>query len=134
MSSIHLDASADAWWAHARRDLRAAEHLLQGGFDRHAAVLAHLAVEKALKAVYRQQHEAAPPASHDVAYLAEQITWPNEAAHDRARALDALGNHGVVALYPDQAFGPGLPDSESEARARLADAHSLVDALARVRS
>lgn len=130
MSTIHLNASADTWWRQAQCDLRAAEHLLQGGFARHAAVLAHLAVEKALKAVYRHQHEAPPPASHDVIYLAEQIAWPEEnAVHDRARMLDALGDHGVVALYTDQAFGPGVPN-DATARARLADAHMLIQALA----
>ena len=129
MPSIHLNASADTWWTQAQRDLRAAEHLLQGGFARHAAVLAHLAVEKALKSTYRRQHETPPPASHDVSYLAAQIAWPDDAPHDRTRALDALGDYGVVALYSDQAFGPGVPDNEAEARARLADAHLLIDAL-----
>lgn len=129
MPSIHLNASSDTWWTQAQCDLRAAEHLLQGGFARHAAVLAHLAVEKALKAVYRHQHEAPPPASHDVTYLAEQIAWPEEnAPHDCARILDALGDRGVVALYTDQAFGPGVP-SDATARARLADAHVLIQAL-----
>jgi len=129
MPSIHLNASSDTWWTQAQQDLRAAEHLLQGGFARHAAVLAHLAVEKALKAVYRHQHEAVPPASHDVVYLAEHVTWPETAPHNRARALDALSSHGVVALYTDQAFGAGVPN-DATARARLADAHLLIDALA----
>lgn len=130
MASIHLNASATTWWTQAHDDLRAAGHLLQGGFARHALVLAHLAVEKALKAVYRAQHGAPPPASHDVTYLAEQVDWPREAAYDRARMLDALGDYGVVALYPDQAFGPGLPHDLPTARARLADARLLIQALA----
>ena len=127
MATIHLTASAETWWQHAHQDLAAANHLLQGDFARHAVVLAHLAVEKALKATYRHQHTRTPPASHDVTYLAEQIDWPDGPdSHDRAVMLDALNVRGVVALYPDQPFGPGVPNNIAEARARVSDAHTLL--------
>ncbi|MES3631055.1 MAG: HEPN domain-containing protein [Longimonas sp.] len=132
MATIHLQASGDTWWRQSQQDLRAAEHLLQGGFARHAAVMAHLAVEKALKAAYRAQHSEAPPVSHDVAYLADQLTWPEAMPYDHARSLDALARHGVVALYSDQAFGAGVPSDRDEARARVADAHHLIETLGRM--
>ena len=51
---------ADEWRRQAVRDLAAAQHLLGGGFLPPAVALAHLAVEKALKALYRAQADATP--------------------------------------------------------------------------
>ena len=82
------DLDAETWMEQAQRDLHAAEHLLEGAFAAHATVLAHLAVEKAMKGIFRRQSGENPPVTHDLRQLAGRIdlTWNR----DRQEALDSL--------------------------------------------
>jgi HEPN domain-containing protein len=120
------DLDADTWIEQAERDLHAAEHLLRGDFPEHATVFAHLAVEKALKGMYKKQKSENPPVTHDLRHLARRLnlTWPR----DQQDALDGLSDISILALYaPDQPFGhPGSP-REPAARERVADARLLVE-------
>lgn len=120
------DLDADTWLRQARRDLQAAEHLLRGGFAAHATVMAHMAVEKALKGLFRRQTGDNPPVSHDLRHLARRVdlSWDR----DRRSALDGLSDVSIVALYaPDQPFGHPVSEQETPARERVADARMLVD-------
>jgi HEPN domain-containing protein len=119
------DLDADTWIQQAERDLRAAEHLLRGDFSGHATVFAHLAVEKALKGVFKKQKDETPPVTHDLRRLARRLdlTW-NRDCQD---ALDGLGDVSILALYaPDQPFGHPVSEREDAARERIADARLLV--------
>ncbi len=129
---------ADEWRRQAVRDLAAAQHLLGGGFLPPAVALAHLAVEKALKALYRAQADATPPAArgarfeptppvtHDLAWLATatDLTLPAD-LHDALRALNATG--GILALYPDGLLDAPLATDRAAARAHVAAAADLLD-------
>jgi HEPN domain-containing protein len=129
---------ADEWRRQAVRDLAAARHLVDGGFLSPAVALAHLAVEKALKALYRAQADATPPAargarfaanppvSHDLAWLATatDLTLPAD-LRDALRALDATG--GILALYPDGLLDAPLATDRPAARAHVAAAAALLD-------
>lgn len=109
----------------ARRDLRAAEHLLEGAFAAHATVFAHLAVEKALKALHRAQ-KGPPPVTHDLRVLADRIDLAPISA-DRRDAIEALAEVSVLCLYaPDDVFGHPVGNSPATARERVADARLLV--------
>jgi len=129
-AAVPHDLDADTWMEQAERDLRAAEHLLRGDFPEHATVVAHLAVEKALKGVFKRQKDETPPVTHDLRHLACRLdfTWNR----DRQDALDGLSDISILALYaPDQPFGhPGSP-REPAARERVADARTLVPWLLR---
>ena len=124
------DLEADTWSEQARRDLRAAEHLLRGDFSAHATVLAHLAVEKALKGLFRRQTGEQPPVTHDLRHLARRVdrTW-NRGRQD---ALDGLSDVSILALYaPDRPFGHPVSEQDPAARERVADARMLVEWITR---
>lgn len=120
------DLDAGTWIEQAERDLQAAEHLLRGDYPAHATVLAHLAVEKALKGTFRLQTGENPPVTHDLRHLAQRVdvSWNR----DRQDALDGLSDTSILALYaPDQPFGHPVSEQKSPARERVADARLLVD-------
>jgi len=119
------DKPVDEWLRQADRDFRAAEHLLGGGFFAHASVFVHLAVEKALKGLYRTRVEENPPVTHDLEYLVDRmrLTPPR----DLREALDALSDVSILTLYPDRLFQPDATCDEPSARQRLADGRALLD-------
>ena len=120
------DLEADTWIEQARRDLQVAEHLLQSDFSAHATVLAHLAVEKALKGLLRRQTGEQPPVTHDLRHLARRVnrTWNR----DRQDALDGLSDVSILALYaPDRPFGHPVSEQAPAARERVADARMLLE-------
>lgn len=120
----HTQLSASAWWAQSERDADAADLLLQGGLEAHAVAMAHLSVEKALKAVYRSQQKGAPPVTHNLTVLAERVALvlPPELA----AALDDLSGLDVSLLYqPEALFRRRLPTSMPDARKLVADAKAL---------
>lgn len=124
------DLSAEAWHAQAIRDLRAAEHLLQGDFPAHASGLAHLAVEKALKGWIRAASGRTPPVTHDLRTLADRIGLGRSVdgwTADLDDGLDVLGGAGLLSLYaPDRPFGHPLSEATDVARERVAAAQALV--------
>ena len=87
------------WQKGARRAFRAAE-LTHGERDYELALFhCHLAVEKALKALYIQQRNTAAPKSHDLSYLALQITHGLPA--EQVELLKELNQFCIEARYSD---------------------------------
>ena len=122
----HRRLSPSDWWEQSRRDLRAAEHLLQGGFEPQAVAFAHLAVEKALKAVVRGLTSETPPVTHNLIELARRTgaEWPAE----MVETLDHLSGFDISLLYePDALFRRRLPDRDGDARQAVADGRAIVD-------
>lgn len=119
------DLSADEWLRQAERDLRAAEHLLAGDFFPHATVIAHLAVEKALKGAYRAHLDRNPPVTHNLQYLAERIDLTVPA--DLRSALDLLSDESILRLYPDRLFEDAPDYDRDHARERVSAAHALLN-------
>lgn len=119
------DKPVDEWLGQAGDDLRAAEHLLEGGFFTHATVIAHLAVEKALKGLYRARFDANPPVTHNLTYLADRIdlTLPG----DLPTALDLLSGESLLKLYPDRLFDAAATFARDHARERVSAAHALIN-------
>jgi len=113
------DQPAADWQAQAERE-RTTAHALQRLERPHAAlVFAHLAVEKALKALYRAQHDAHPPVSHNLVYLAARtnLLIPD----DLQPTLDRLTDVSIVHLYS------GMPTTAADAAAVLAATDRLFD-------
>ncbi len=119
------DKPVDEWLRQAGRDLRAAEHLLEGGFFTHATVIAHLAVEKALKGLYRARFDANPPVTHNLTYLADRTDLPLPV--DLRTALDLLSGESILRLYPDRLFEADATFNREHARERVAAAHALIN-------
>jgi HEPN domain-containing protein len=74
--------------------------LLRDGGQYPAALFhCHLAVEKALKAVYMQQRRKEAPLTHDLLQLALQLdrVWPDE----EKQLLADLTEYAVAARYDD---------------------------------
>ena len=118
----------DEWLRQAGRDLRAAEHLLEGGFFTHATVIAHLAIEKALKGLYRARFDDNPPVTHNLTYLADRtdLTLPG----DLRTALDLLSGEHLLKLYPDRLFDADATFDRDHARERVSAAHALMNWIA----
>ena len=122
----HPKLTASDWWAQSERDARAAQHLLQGGFEVQAVALAHLSVEKALKSALRAESGASPPVTHNLTVLAERIS--PVLPPDLADILDDLSGLDISLLYqPEALFRRQLPNSMSEARRVVAHAQSIRD-------
>lgn len=71
------------------------------GAGKYALALFHcqLAIEKALKALYIERHDAIPPKTHDLLQLVQKIEFPID---DRRRALlDELSDFATLARYSD---------------------------------
>ncbi len=124
-SRSRYDKPTDEWLRQAGRDLRAAEHLLEGGFFDHATMLAHLAVEKALKGAYRARFDAHPPVTHNLQYLAERTDLTVPA--DLREAIDLLRDESILNLYPDRAFDRQRTFDREHARERISAAHALMN-------
>lgn len=113
------DQPASDWQAQAERERATAYALQQVERPRAALVFAHLAVEKALKALYRAQHDAHPPVSHNLVYLAERtnLLIPD----DLQPTLDRLNDVSIVHLYS------GAPTTAADAASVLAATDRLFD-------
>lgn len=87
------------WKTGAQQSMRHAELGLQEGT--YALVLFHcsLAVEKTLKALYIQEHNDSPPATHNLHLLATKLarTW----SKDEEQILKELTEFAVAARYDD---------------------------------
>lgn len=119
---------AAAWLQSARADLDVAALLLGGGPPAYAVFFAHLAVEKALKGLYRKAHGKAPPVTHNLRHLAARVELliPD----DLEAFVDELNRASVLNLYPDRGFASGAEApayDEAAARAALAKTRRLFD-------
>lgn len=113
------DQPALDWRAQAERERTSARALLQLGRPRAALVFAHLAVEKALKALYRAQHATPPPVSHNLVYLAERT---NLLIPDALQpTLYRLNDVSIVHLYS------GTPTTVDDAESVVAATNRLFD-------
>ena len=103
----------DPWWRQAEADLRSAEVLLQAGQFYAVSWFAQQAAEKAMKALWVEQHQGRlPPRTHDLDLLAAQLGASAILQSD----LDALAPVFRISRYPDQTGA--LPvDAISEANA-----------------
>ncbi|MBI3618976.1 HEPN domain-containing protein [Candidatus Peregrinibacteria bacterium] len=89
----------DHWKKGAQEAIGAARVLCEKGFYESALFHCHLAIEKALKALYMEQHGEDHPFSHDLAHLAELLE--HHLAGNDMSALQELSEFVVDARYSD---------------------------------
>jgi HEPN domain-containing protein len=117
---MDVEAQAEFWKSGAEEDMAAARCLLKGGHWRQALFLAHLSLEKMLKAhVTRRTHDV-PPRTHNLILLAEL----GGVALDQDRDVfpRAFNAYAFAARYPGS---EELPLNEQTARDRFAKAEAV---------
>ena len=127
MPASRHDKPVDEWLLQAYHDLGTAHYLFDGGRFSYAAFFGHLAIEKALKGLYRQQFDENPPVTHDLRYLADRtdLLLPD----DLHAALDALGEAGITILdlYPDRLDETDVSYGEDDTERLLGQCDELLD-------
>lgn len=87
------------WKKGAQDALEVAHMCFEAQKYEHALFNAHLAVEKALKALYIEQHDEAPPHTHELEQIASALAIPFAEEHtDLLREMSRLA---VRARYAD---------------------------------
>ena len=116
---------ATRWLAQAKNDLDNAEFNQEGGRHYVASLLAQQGAEKALKALYIEQHLALPPRTHNLEQLGEQVG----VSADLNEALRVLTPVYFTTRYPDAVVGtiPAARFNQELSRNHLNMAWSVVE-------
>lgn len=73
--------------------------MLNGGRYFYAVFMCHLSIEKALKGIYQERLDEAPPKTHNLLYLIEKVhLQPSEDLYDSVFAINRVS---VPTRYPD---------------------------------
>ena len=88
------------WVNSANHDLDVAETLFQSAKYDWFLYIAHLVLEKMLKAHYVKNNEKAPPRIHDLVRLADMTKI--EFNEDTLEFLDGVSTFNISARYPDE--------------------------------
>ncbi|MFA5864736.1 MAG: HEPN domain-containing protein [Phycisphaerae bacterium] len=87
------------WLKQADYDFETAESLFQSGRYFYAVFMCHLAIEKALKAVYLNRLQKEPPKTHNLLYLME--TNNIQAPENINTIIFFLNRVSIPTRYPD---------------------------------
>jgi HEPN domain-containing protein len=98
---MDVGKQVEYWKNSSDEDLAAAESLLEKGHLRHALFLAHLAVEKMLKAHVTRVTCDIPPRTHNLVRLAELARL--ELDSQQISFLTRFGIYQLEGRYPDSA-------------------------------
>jgi len=88
------------WTESANHDLDAAETLFNTGKYDWCLFIAHLVLEKTMKAIYVQNTDLFPPRTHDLVRLASLSGI--ETDDETLEFLDAVNTFNISARYPDE--------------------------------
>jgi len=88
------------WTESANHDLDAAETLFNTGKYDWCLFIAHLVLEKTMKAIYVQNTDLFPPRTHDLVRLANLAGI--EIDDETSEFLDAVNTFNISARYPDE--------------------------------
>lgn len=93
----------EEWMRQAEYDIDTAEVMLDAGRYIYAIFMAHLSLEKALKAVYTFILDKEPPRTHNLILLQERIEAKTnlEFANSQNEFLEFLNEKSVPSRYPD---------------------------------
>jgi HEPN domain-containing protein len=96
---MDVEKQVEYWMTGSAEDLSAAEVLLDGGHLRHCLFLAHLALEKMLKAHVTRRTRDIPPRNHNLVRLAQLAGLKLDGEQEQfLRRFDA---HRLQGRYPD---------------------------------
>ncbi|MGB5158542.1 HEPN domain-containing protein [Desulfobacterium sp. N47] len=87
------------WLQGAGHDLKAAESLFESKKYDWCLFIAHLVLEKAIKAIFALKHDKVPPKTHNLVKLAEQSLI--ELTDERQIFFDEVNDFNLEVRYPD---------------------------------
>ena len=90
------------WIESAASDWRVAGHLFEKKDFSYALFLGHLSLEKSIKAVFVSRHDAVPPFTHRLPYLAEKAGLL--LSTEQLELLEVVTDFNLEARYPDERF------------------------------
>ncbi|HUT54631.1 MAG TPA: HEPN domain-containing protein [bacterium] len=103
--AINIQKQIVYWSEGAKEDLDTASILLEKGKNKEALFFAHLALEKALKALVAKNTSDVPPYSHDLTFLAKKAGLTLSA--DQSHLFNMVNKFATAGRYPDpEKHGP----------------------------
>ena len=87
------------WYRSSQENLESMHRLFVANEYSWSLFLGHLALEKLLKAIYTQNHDADVPRIHDLKRLAQQAGL--ELTDETSKKLDTITLFNLNAIYPD---------------------------------
>lgn len=97
---MNVDKQVAHWLNSARDDLEAASQLIDGGKYQHGLFFVHLAVEKALKAIYTKRLAQVPPKIHALDRLVELCGLL--ISDEQMRIMARINAFNLEGRYPEQ--------------------------------
>jgi HEPN domain-containing protein len=96
---INIEKQVAHWHNGAHEEWTVAVDIMDHGHVRHGLFFAHLALEKALKALVCLKTRALAPRTHNLVYLAEQASLSLDA--DRLNLLAKMNLFSMASRYPE---------------------------------
>jgi HEPN domain-containing protein len=90
------------WIQAAERDLPVIEHLFDKGDYVWSLFIAHLVIEKILKAHFVKANSALPPKTHDLIKISKTINLGF--TEEQMEFLDLVNEFNIEARYPEEKF------------------------------
>lgn len=120
--AVNVQKQIDYWRCGAEDELGAARSLLAAGHLRQALFMAHLAVEKMLKAHVARCTADMPPRTHSLPRLAELARL--QLTPDQEEFLRRFNAYQLAGRYPD---AEGILLDPPTVRARFSSAEEIVE-------
>jgi HEPN domain-containing protein len=95
-----LAQTPEEWLKQSDYDLETAEFMLSGGRNIYAVFMAHLAIEKALKAIYHKKFSEIPPKTHSLMYFLNKNELHPPV--DIGEFIAELDHASVATRYPEE--------------------------------
>ena len=95
----NMDEKTREWIIQADFDIETAEFMFQGGRYFYAVFMCHLSLEKALKGIYCEKLQDAPPKVHNLVFLINKtsITPPEKLG----KFIVKLNEANIATRYPE---------------------------------
>ena len=101
-ANFDIDKTVSYWAEGARYDMGTAEDILSTGRYPYALFMAHMALEKALKALFVKRTHRHAPRTHSLTMLARLIR--SEVPRDMLEKLASYAGFHVQTRYPDYMY------------------------------
>jgi len=95
-----LAHTPEEWFTQSEYDFQTAQAMLSSGRNIYAVFMAHLAIEKALKAIYHKKFGELPPKTHSLSWLVKQNELAPTASMEEF--IVELDYASIVTRYPEE--------------------------------
>jgi HEPN domain-containing protein len=87
------------WLESSNYDIKTAEHMFKTKRYVYVLFMCHLSVEKLLKALYEVTLKKAPPKTHNLIYLVNEVNL--DLPEEQLKTIESLNDISVVTRYPE---------------------------------